>query len=509
MSAQDHENPRPVMTVNSLSEESVHSTRTTISFGFGAMADQMSHQFFQFAAFTFYYAVVGINLYWLAPSYILFAIWDSINDPLIGVLSDRTQSKFGRRRFWVLISLIPFALTNLFMFFPPRFWPIAITNDAINTAYMIALICLYDLFYSMFSANQTALFPEMFKSEKERGRANRIKNTMTILGVLIGFAFPSFLINPMAPSTDNPSESILKSIASNYLYVGALVGILTLIIGYLFFRFGMKEDSTEITKPEEMPGLIQSLKDTFSNKTFMTFVTANMLNWFVFKLLTAIISLYGIWVLGIQKGDFLLTVMLLVAFLTASAFFPVMEWLGNKIGFRNGFIVSNSIWIASLIPYYFFSEETQTFAVICMFFVGIGLAGAMYYVDIILGRVIDEDEVKTGHRRQGSFYGVNSLINRYSTILVVLVITFVLAGYGWDDYVLGLEGGAEIPKLQLGLRLLMSVANIIGIVLVIILLIRFPLHGDRWKKVQLQLKQKHRSLIQTIPEVDQDSNTNE
>lgn len=463
-----------------------HSAKTTITFGLGAMTDQMSHQFFQFAAFTFYYAVVGINLYWLAPSYILFAIWDSLNDPLIGALSDRTKSKYGRRRFWVLISLIPFALANIFLFFPPRFWPIPVESDAVNTIYMVIMICLYDLFYSMFSANQTALFPEMFKSEQERGRANRIKNTLTIVGLLIGFALPSFLINPMAATNDTPPD-VIANIPNEYFYVAILVGSLTLVLGYSFFRFGMKEDASEHTKPEEMPGIFQSLKETLSNKSFLIFISANMMNWFVFKLLTAIISLYGIWVLGIAEGDFTLTVMLLVAFLTAAFFFPIMEKIGKKFDMRIGFIISDTIWILALIPYWFFNESNQTLAVICMAFVGIGLSGAMYYVDILIGRVIDEDEVRSGQRRQGTYYGVNSLINRYSTILVVLVIMIVLSGYGWNDYVLGVQDGENIGNLQQGLRILMSIANIAGILIVIVLLIKFPIHGERWDKVQKDL----------------------
>ena len=473
-------------------DQYTHSTLTTMSFGLGAMTDQMSHQFFQFAVFTFYYAVVGIDLYWLAPSYILFAIWDSINDPLIGVLSDRTKSKFGRRRFWVLISLIPFALCNIFLFLPPKFWPAGVESDGINTAYMIALICLYDLFYSMFSANQTALFPEMFKSEKERARANRIKNTLTIVGLLIGFALPSFLINPMAPD-ENPTQSDINSISSEYLYVAILVGVLTLVLGFLFFKIGMKEDAETYTKPEDMPGIFQSLKETFKNKPFMIFITANMLNWTVFKLLTAIIALYGQWVLDIEEGDFTLTIMLLVAFITAAFCFPFMEKLGNKIGMRNGFIVSNIVWIVSLIPFWFYSESTRTFAIIGMFFVGIGLSGAMYYVDILIGRTIDVDEVNTGKRRQGVYYGVNALINRYSTILVVLIIMIVLSGYGFNDYLLGFEEGGEV-NLQLGLRILMSLANIGGILLVIVCLLLFPLHGDRWKKVQKELVMKRHEM---------------
>ncbi|MHA1777883.1 MAG: hypothetical protein DRO88_08095 [Promethearchaeia archaeon] len=492
MSSKEIKSETSLSTYEKKFNEYSHSTSTTMSFGFGALTDQMSHQFFQFAAFTFYYAVVGIDLYWLAPSYILFAIWDSINDPIIGTLSDRTQSKFGRRRFWVLLSLVPFALMNFLLFFPPRFWPIPIESDGWNTAYMVIIICLYDLFYTMFSANQTALFPEMFRSERERGRANRIKNTMTIIGILIGFALPSFLINPMAPDNETPAE-IVQNIPLNYMWVAGLIAVITLIMGFLFFKIGMKEDPAELTKPEEMPGIWASLKETVKNKAFLIFITANMLNWFVFKLLTAIISLYGIWVLGIEKGDFTLTLMLLVALLVAAATFPLMEWMGKKFDMRIGFIISNTIWILSLIPFWFFNESSQNAAIITMALVGIGLSGAMYYVDILIGRVIDEDEVKTGKRRQGTYYGVNSLINRYSTILVVLVIMLVLSGYGWNDYVLGVQEGENIGNLQLGLRILMSIANITGIVLVIVLLVIFPLHGERWRNVQKELiKRRHR-----------------
>lgn len=494
MSSEEHKSGTSLSHYEQEFHEYSHSALRTMSFGFGALTDQMSHQFFQFAAFTFYYAVVGINLYWLAPSYILFAIWDSINDPIIGTISDKTKSKFGRRRFWVLLSLVPFALMNFLLFYPPRFWPIPVISDGWNTAYMIIIICLYDLFYTMFSANQTALFPEMFKSERERGRANRIKNTMTIVGILIGFALPSFLINPMAPDDETPLE-IVQQIPFNYQWVAGLIAIITLIMGFMFFKIGMKEDPAELTKPEEMPGIWQSLKETIRNKAFLIFITANMLNWFVFKLLTAIISLYGIWVLGIEKGDFTLTLMLLVALLVAAASFPLMQWMGKKFDMRIGFIISDTIWILSLIPFWFFNESSQSAAIIAMAFVGIGLSGAMYYVDILIGRVIDEDEVRTGKRRQGTYYGVNSLINRYSTILVVLVIMIVLSGYGWNDYVLGVQEGENIGNLQTGLRILMSIANIVGILLVIFLLIIFPVHGERWKNVQKALiKRRHEEL---------------
>ena len=217
-----------------------HSTKTTWFFGFGAMTDQMSHQMFQFLIFTYYYAIVHIDLTWIMITFIVFAIWDSINDPLIGSLSDRTISKFGRRRFWTIISLVPFALVNILMFTPPAIWPgdgAWLQTQGANVAWMLFSIGLYDLFYTMFSISQTSLFSEMFKTEKERGRANKFKNILTIVGLLIGFVIPTILIPTLAP-TESTTQAEIDAIPGKHLNTGIMVAVFVIIFGLIFIRFG-------------------------------------------------------------------------------------------------------------------------------------------------------------------------------------------------------------------------------------------------------------------------------
>jgi GPH family glycoside/pentoside/hexuronide:cation symporter len=460
-----------------LSEKYAHSKSTTLAFGFGAMTDQMSHQAFQFLVFTFYYAVVGVNIKVIAAAFIIFAIWDSINDPIIGALSDKTRSKFGRRRFWVLVSLLPFAAINFLLFTPPQY------SETGKAVYMVIIIMLYDLFYSMFSTNQTSLFPEMFPTERQRGRANLLKNLMMIVGLLIGFVLPTLFISPLAPTENTPSDVVAK-IPSMYRTTGLILAILVLVCGILFFQFGMKEPEQPPQDKKTALSMLESLKITLKNKTFIIFVVANLFVWFTFKMLTTIITLYGIHVLGIGEGDFFLTILLLAAFLSATAFFPVMEKMGEKFGMRNAFMISSSVWFLAFIPFAFLDNQ-PIIAVICMIFMGFGLSGAMYYVDIIIGGVIDEDELKMGHRRAGSYYGINALINRYSTILVFVAIAVVLSGYGWENYLIG--SGLNYEGLRMGLKILFVGTNMVSLVIVLILLYIFPLHGQQLKEIQEKL----------------------
>lgn len=453
--------------------------KQTLAFGFGAFTDQMSHESFQFLVFTFYYAVVGVNVNVLAIGFIIFSIWDSLNDPLLGPISDRTKTRWGRRRFWILIITIPLGAVQMLLFTPPR------TDITTITIYFFIIIMVYDFFYTIFSTNQTSMFPEMFKTEKKRSQANMYKNILTVVGVLVGLVLPTAIISPMAATATTPPD-VVAAIPGMYIVTGIVLGILIVIFGFLFYKYGMKEDPQHLVEAQGIPPILPSLKRTLKNKTFIIFVIANLFTWFVFKLLTTIVPLYGINVLGIKEGSILLSIILLVAFLSAAAFFPVCRKLGMKIGMRNAFIVTDLIWMVSFVPFWFLDNQPYL-AIVFMILVGIGLSGAMYYVDIIISSVIDENEVKEGCRREGAFYGVNALINRYSTILVFVVIAATLSGYGWSNYIVNAE--LDLTGLQVGLKLLMVVFPMIGLAVTIVFLKWFPLHGAKWQQVQDKLKE--------------------
>ncbi len=454
--------------------------KTMIAYGLGPMTDQMSHQMFQFLIFTFYYAVLHLELRYITAAFIIFAIWDSINDPLMGPLSDKTKSKFGRRGFWIMVSIIPFGLMNIFIFTAP------IDGTQITIfIYMIIIISLYDSVYTIFSVNQLAVYSEMFKTDAARGRANMWRGVFTIFGLLIGFVLPTIFISPLAP-TDSTPQDIVDKIPSMYITAGIVVGALTIFTGFLFFKFGMVEESAEEDYEVEKAGFFEMLKDTITNKTFVVFCFANLIKWTVFKLLTSIISLYAIHVLGIEDQPLLISSLLVVAFLTAGFMFPLLEKLGRKIGWRNGFILTSIFWIFALIPFWFL-ENKPYIGLICMVFMGIGLSGGIYFVDPIIADIIDEDELKNSKNRAGSYYGINGLINRYSTILTFVIIMVVLSGYGWEQYLVG--AGLDIGDLRTGLKILMTPVGMIANFVVIVLLLFYPLHGDKLAKMKKELKE--------------------
>jgi GPH family glycoside/pentoside/hexuronide:cation symporter len=458
------------------------SKKETILYGLGPLADQMSHQMFQFLIFTFYYAIVGITLSNLIIAFIIFALWDAVNDPIVGTITDKTtKTKMGKRKFWTLLSLIPFGLINIFIFTPPFFWT-GNNGETINLIYMIVSIILYDTFYSFFSVSELSLFSEMFITEEERGKANMWKSILIIIGVIIGFVVPTIIIPNLAPTT----QSAIEESRIYYFITGIMVCILVIISGYLFAKYGITEDRQDYRKQEE-PKLREMLKDTLTNGKFMLFCIINMIKWTVFKLLTTIIPLWALRNLGVE--GIMVSIVLLGAFLAAAAFFPLMRKIGLKIGWRNGFIFTQLFWAVALIPFWFFDGK-PAFAIIGMIFVGIGLSGAIYFVEPIIANVIDEDELKTGKAKAGSFYGINGLVNRFSTIIVFVIIGIVLSNYGWEEYLVGSEvTAASLDALKYGIRLLLVPVSIIGNVVVALLLFFFPLHGKKLEQMQKDLKE--------------------
>ncbi|GAH59686.1 unnamed protein product, partial [marine sediment metagenome] len=101
------------------SETEKKTGKIATMFSFGNLADITAYQSFTLLIFTFYYSVVGIQIELITIGFIIWSVWNAFNDPILGYFSDRTHTKWGRRRPWIMIAFIPLAIIMILLFTPP------------------------------------------------------------------------------------------------------------------------------------------------------------------------------------------------------------------------------------------------------------------------------------------------------------------------------------------------------------------------------------------------------
>ncbi|MFX0002207.1 MAG: MFS transporter [Candidatus Hodarchaeota archaeon] len=450
-------------------ESGKFSYKRAVGYGIGQLSDIASYQAFTFLTFTFYYAIVQINIVWISIGFIIWSIWNSFNDTFIGYLSDRTHTKWGRRFPWIMASLLPIALILIFLFTPPFNW--GITNEITNFTYFLFIIIIFELFFTMYDINFTALYPEIFLTEEERTKGNNVRQLFAIFGLIAAFIMPGIFISSYTSA--QPGE---------YTFYGLIVAVVVIIPGLLFLKFSPKERIEFREDYKKAPSFFKNLKFCVKSKSFMRYIPAEIANWFVYGMLPVIVPLYGEFVLGFV--DPLMISLLLGATFLSTAIFMTILWkpLVQKIGPRKSWLISMTIWIATLSPL-FFLDSTMPFleitAYIVFFLIGIGLSGSLYIIDIIIADIVDEDEVKTGTRREGGYYGVNIFFQRFATVFVFLIIGPVFLIADWAEF-----NPITIPEF--GLRSLMFIYPAIALVIAIIAIFFYPLDGERLKNIKEQ-----------------------
>ncbi len=444
-----------------------------LNFGYalGDASDAIAYQGFSFLIFTFYYTVVGLNVFWITPVYILWSIYNSINDPLLGAISDRTRTrKFGggRRRPWILVMTFPLAAIMIFLFTPPK------TSSFGIAVYFFLIICLFDTFYTGYSLNNTSLYPEMFPTDKGRQEAGVGRRIALVVGLVIAYVLPTFVIEDMT-NIHGYSYTITQ-----YQIVGGIFAILILGLNFWHIAWGVREPPLDQIRSSESLRFIESLKITLTNKHFVLICLASLLNWFVFGLLPMVVPIYATYVLGLARSDIRVSLLLLVTFLVSA--FGVWFWskVDQKIGSRQAFICSTVVWIVIFIPLAFITN--YWIALINFAILGFGFGGAPYFIDRNITNVIDADQLKTTQRREASYYGVHALVIRLSSILAILCVSFVLATNGWQVY----YPEDTSPQLLLGLRFLVSVVPAVGLLVSIIFLVLFPLNKHKVEEILTQ-----------------------
>ncbi|MBD3253544.1 MAG: MFS transporter [Candidatus Lokiarchaeota archaeon] len=455
-------------------------------FGISAIPDQLTYQVFQFLIFTYYFTVVRLPLVLIVSAYIIWGVWNAVNDPLVGALSERTKhkKKFGKRRFFIIIAIFPLALLMIFLFYVP----FETASKIPEFIYFLVVIVLFELVYSMFNVNMNAIFPDQFPTEQKRASIQIFRNITFVIALILGSLIPALIISDLVPD----SEASISRIKGEYLTMGVIVAVITLLAAIPFTFWGIKEREETVEDFKKRPSIFQSFKTTLKSKSFLKFTLANTMMWYCFTILPLVMPIYAEHVLGVSKGAMLVGLSLMLAFVVAAISMPIHRKIGLKLGIRNAMIINLSVWILILIPYFFMSgEECQSIFMITTAAVGFPIAGSMFYTDLLHSDVIDEDALKFGVRRGASFYGVMLFIQRSAVILVIITVAIMFGNIGWEQEYNPVPADPEL--VAFGLKSLMFIFPAIALTIAILLFKSYSLHGEKLKQVRQEIE-KHPEL---------------
>ncbi|MFX0060154.1 MAG: MFS transporter [Candidatus Hodarchaeota archaeon] len=444
-----------------------------LAFACGEVGDNVALNTFSFLVFTFYFTVVKIPTPIMTLGFILWALWNAINDPLIGYLSDRTKSRWGRRIPWMLAATIPLGVLMILLFTPPGTY---LTNQSVFI-YFILILILFDFAYTSFNLNYNSLFSEMFVEMRARSSTGRIRIIFVLLATMFALTFPTFIIPDLTNEFGNPET------LTQYQITGIAAAIIILVFYFIILKWGVKDPKFLSKDADNAMSFTKTIKFTFKHKSFLWFLFPALGTWLVINILPTLAPLFFRWAVGIEDTE-LIGILLLINFLVAAASTPLWEFIRVKKGARLCGIIGIIVWLVSVV---FFAYSTSfEMALIFMIFFGVGLGGGLYFYDQCIAEIIDEDEITYGVRRSGIYYAVLNFLIRLSMILNFVIIGLVFYSTDWMNY----EPNPGVNVIA-GLRILMGIYPGIVLALSLIGMFIYPIKGERLRENRRKLTELH------------------
>ncbi len=453
-----------------------------LAFACGEVGDNVALNTFSFLIFTFYFTIVRIPTTIMTLGFILWALWNAINDPLIGYLSDRTKSRWGRRIPWMIAATIPLGILMILLFTPPGNYDI---NQSVFTYFIIILI-LFDFAYTSFNLNYNALFSEMFVDMRIRSSTGRIRIIFVLLATMFALTFPTFIIEDITNS--NPAN--VSTTIFQYQMTGIVAAIIIFVFYFLILKWGVKDPKHISKDAESAMSFTKTIKFTFKHKSFLWFLFPALGTWLVINILPTLSPLFFVYAVGITDTE-LIGILLLVTFLVAAVSTPMWEFIRVKKGARLCGLIGIIVWLVSVVCFAY--SINFEMALIFMIFFGVGLGGGLYFYDQCIAEIIDEDEITYGLRRSGIYYAVLNFLIRLSMILNFIIIGLVFTSTDWMNYTP--NPGVDVI---LGLRILMGIYPGIVLGLSLIGMYFYPIKGERLAENRRKLTELHKQKLGSV-----------
>jgi GPH family glycoside/pentoside/hexuronide:cation symporter len=378
--------------------------------------------------------------------------WDAINDPLFGYWTDRTKSRWGRRKPYMLLGALPLGLTIWLLYSLPT----GLSGWQAFAA-IVATFLLVDTFQTMVSVPYYALSAELTYDYDERTRLISVRMIFTVLGYIMGAALTTVVAGIFM--------NMGWSEKASYSAMGAIFGFVALVT-LLITTFGVKEVPNPDLVPAKMPAWSQ-IKHVFKNKPFVQYMIMSAIISISFSLLCSLLPYFINYQLKMEAQT---SFVMLVLLGTIGIFLIPWQKVSTKISKGPAYALGLGIASVAILGAFLLPAEPTPWIYVVAFVAGLGFSAQYVFPWSMIPDVIEVDQAATGERHEGIYFGINSLLGKLTGALGVAACGWALSLYGY------VANQPQTEHALFGIRFYFAVVPVIAFVIALPLLIWYPIN---------------------------------
>jgi GPH family glycoside/pentoside/hexuronide:cation symporter len=435
-------------------------TRTKLFYGIGDLGNAVVNSAIQFFLMKFY-TDGALVLPALAGNALLVGkIWDAINDPLFGWVTDRTKSRFGKRRVFMIFGAIPLGIAIALLWFVP-------TTDRILTFIWIAFtFILFDTLWTLTNVPYYALTSELTDDYDERSNLTTYRMVMAVPAYLVGAALTPAIVGLFALQR------------TGYAFIGILYGTIAAAV-LLISAAGIRErKGLTVSKPETSP--LKSLTIALKNKPFLWLCGVYFIINISFAFTKTLMAYFLEYQL-LMKEETSLVMGLMLICVTISL--PFWQWVSRKMDKGPAYALGMAVGALAVALTFFMPHSSTGLIYGIAALAGFGFSAQWIFPWAMVADVVDYDRVQTGQQRSGMYYGVWGLATKVSEAFALAAVGWILTGFGYQPNV------EQSVRALLGIRLFFGVIPAVFIFASLPFLFRYPITRKSHSEVRQRLEE--------------------
>jgi len=425
----------------------------------------------------FYTDFIGLGPLVFGLAYFLYGIWNTINDPLIGYYSDKVKpkGKKGKRLPFIRRSFPVASIGMLLMIFVVPTW-----DDFFIFMILVIGLFIYDLAVTFHFINFNALTVTLTEDQTERASINMITSIIGLIPGAVAGLIPFFFL------TGDYSIEFVVLLFLIVLIAG--MSVTTIAV------FSIKEPSGIYRDQTTTLPIKEAVKEVFKSKAFIcltitSFAMSGIGGAFSSTVLYLISDVY-------RLSEFPAVLPATIAGLAQIITMPIIIKINKKLGVRSTLFIVLVIMLVGFVGMFF----VPPYPIMIFFYWCIltGFFGNGVLTTAANGDIIDEDELKTGERREGMFFGIGAILTIPASSIFVLFFTLFLSAFGYDGT---LE--EQLPETLFGIQLGFSLFPMIFLAIAAIMLYFYPLHGEYYKEMKLKVRELFEKKFNQLNEINE------